>query len=178
MHLFILILVKRSIYYSNIIIKLKIIQMRTILHHQGTYIFDVDLKKFDTFGDVKQKITEKYGIILQHLIGVLDGKWISDDTILSSLKVDPASKIVMSKEYYNEKMVRIEFENMPKLNTMMFYINPFIFIEEIKFNIQDITGIPFEKIKFFVEGQELLDKKALFEYGFPEIFVINAFIDE
>ena len=152
--------------------------MRITLHHQGTHIIELNLKTYNTFGDVKQKIAEKNGIIPQHLIAVLDGKWIPDDTILSSLKVDSASEIVMSKEYYTKKMVRIKFENMLKLKTMMYYINPYIFIEEIKFNIQDKTGIPFEKIKFFVEGLELLDKKALFEYGFPKILTINTFIDE
>ena len=54
--------------------------------------------------------------------------------------------------------------------------NTFTIVEDIKFEIQDKTGIPWEAIKLYVEWFELDDKLSFIEYGVPLLFMIKVVI--
>ena len=158
--------------------------MKITLQTEDNEVVEIDVEPSDTIGDIKLKLSEKKGLIPQLLWAVVDSrsirnrKWVVDDTIVSSLNNYPNTNIVMFETDYSYRFSKIKFENKTGLRTMMLDVNPFTFIEEIKFSIQNETGIPLEKIRLFSEEHELLNWRTLFEWGIPRFTLINAVIDE
>ena len=157
--------------------------MKITLQTEDNEDVEIDVEPSDTIGDIKLKLSEKKGLIPQLLWAVVgksfsNRKWVVDDTIVSSLDNYPKTNIIMFETDYCYRLSKIKFENKTGLRTMMLGVNPFTFIEEIKFNIQNETGIPLEKIRLFSEEHELLNWRTLFEWGISRFSFINAVIDE
>eukprot|EP00345_Euplotes_harpa_P005081 CAMPEP_0168329456 /NCGR_PEP_ID=MMETSP0213-20121227/7121_1 /TAXON_ID=151035 /ORGANISM="Euplotes harpa, Strain FSP1.4" /LENGTH=159 /DNA_ID=CAMNT_0008332789 /DNA_START=12 /DNA_END=491 /DNA_ORIENTATION=- len=50
-------------------------------------------------------------------------------------------------------------------------------IEDVKYKIQDLTGIPSNRMKLVAEGKELMDYQALMDTGVPLLAPIRVVID-
>ena len=163
-------------FLSKILLKIEIIQMKITIQNFFCGDIELEVDPSETIGDIKQKIYEINGFTPLWQGVFVEGKWFVDEMKISNWIFYSATKIIFSKQHFYHRIIYITLETNEKSQEIRLHINPFMLVEDIKFIIQDKTGIPWDKIKFLVEGCELLDHKTLFEYGAPMFAHIRAYI--
>ena len=137
---------------------------------------ELEVDPSETIGDIKQKIYEINGFAPLWQEIFVEGKWFVDEMTISNWIFYSTTKIILNKQNFYHRIINITLETNEKSQKIRLNINPFMLVENIKFIIQDMTGILWYKIKILVEGYELLDHKTLFEYGAPMFAHIRAYI--
>ena len=137
---------------------------------------ELEVDPSETIGEIKQKIYEINGLAPLWQGIFVEGKWFVDEMTISNWIFYSTTKIILKKQHFYRRIIYIILETNEKSLKIRLHINPFMLVENMKFIIQDMTGILWDKIKFLVEGYELLDHKILFEYGAPMFAHIRAYI--
>ena len=126
-----------------------------------TYTVEIDYNS--TIGELRQAIFDKYNIPQSLQMLLFAGKLLTNDQATFfdwNIRRDSGMHMLnLPAAKYSHKII---FENKDK-KELTVILNSSNLIEDIKFQIQDKTGIPFESIRVFYNDRELSDEEALIE---------------
>ena len=126
--------------------------------------YTVEIEENCTIGELKQAIFDKSNIPQSLQMLVFAGKLLTNDHatlsewyvrrdyglhMVSLPGIKYSHKIVCDHKVAKELTVKLNWSNL---------------IEDIKFQIQDKTGIPWESIRVFYKDRELSDEEAIIKF--------------
>ena len=132
----------------------------------------------NTIEDIKHEIYNKYLHYVWFQALVSESKVLTNDRVIESWRLNKDSYfylIICNNIYRN---INIDFDPELKLKAISLKIWIYDLIEDIKFIIQDKTGINAESIKLYLGGYELLDSKSILELGLPPVCPMNAILEQ
>ena len=126
--------------------------------------YQLDVEWYSTIGHIKQCLYDKSNIPPSLQLYVFAGKLLTNDkTTISDWNLSKESTIHMIN-WPNVRFVHnIIFENIKHNKILQVKLQSCSLVEDIKFQIQDETGIPCDSIKVFFEDRELSDEEALID---------------
>ena len=126
-----------------------------------TYTIEIDDNS--TIGELRQAIYDKYNIPQSLQMLVFAGKLLTNDqATFFDLNIRRDSGMHMLNLPGIKYSHKIIFENKGK-KELTVILNSSNLVEDIKFQIQDKAGIPFESIRVFFNDRELSDEEAIIE---------------
>ena len=138
--------------------------------------FTIEVETSDTIESVKQKIQDLNGVPACFLVLIFAGKYLPDHWTFRDIYVGLKSTIHCIYSFSLYRLFTLLFEssefNINKQTKIE--LNASTLVEEMKYKIQDLTGIDVENIKLLADKHELDDKQCFFDAIYAPKWEINV----
>ena len=117
----------------------------------------------DTILSIKDKIFERTNVPQFLQVLIFAGRILKENSLFSDNSLARESTIHMVPcigYLYNHKIQIVIKDRLVEIKLKIFFCN---LVEDIKFQIQDETGIPWESIHLYFEDKELMDHDSLID---------------
>ena len=124
---------------------------------------ELSVKSNDTILSIKDKIFDKTNVPQFLQILIFAGRVLKEKSLFSdnSLAKESTIHMVPCLGYlFNNKIQIVTKDRLVEIKVRVFSCN---LIEDIKFQIQDETGIPWESLHIYSEDKELMDHDSLID---------------
>ena len=139
---------------------------------------EIECEPTDTVGDIKEMIFKMHNYLPWWFLLITQGKILIDFEYICNCRTNDQSLIYLVFNYYDYRELTIVFESKLNIKDVKMKVFIYDFIEDVKYLIQDKTGISFESIRLYLKEYELIDSYVILETGINMNCSINAVIEE